>query len=168
MDIQTINNLTIEDAKAEFTRCCGAENWVDKMVSSRPYKDEKDLLDSAEKIWLELSEQDWLEAFRHHPKIGDVNSLAKKYANTKQWAEGEQSGVNSATNDVIQKLADGNQAYENKFGYIFIVCATGKSAEEMLDILETRLHNSPGNEIKVAMYEQNKITKIRLEKLLNS
>ncbi|MFN8671291.1 MAG: 2-oxo-4-hydroxy-4-carboxy-5-ureidoimidazoline decarboxylase [Candidatus Sericytochromatia bacterium] len=168
MNIEALNNLSESELKLELEKCCGAENWVANLANLKPFKDKEQLLELAEKVWFELSENDWLEAFKHHPKIGDVNSLAKKYANTKKWAEGEQSGVNTATQDVIQKLADGNKEYEEKFGYIFIVCATGKSAEEMLDILTTRLPNSKNDEIKIAMGEQNKITKIRLEKLLNS
>ncbi len=167
MNIEQINNLSDEEAKSEFIRCCGSEAWADKMLGGRPYMGEDELLHFSEKKWFHLSEQDWLEAFKHHPKIGDIDSLSKKYSDTKQWAEGEQSGVNTATQDIIKNLADGNQAYEDKFGYIFIVCATGKTAQEMLDILNKRLSNLPDEEIKIAMKEQNKITRIRLEKLLN-
>jgi 2-oxo-4-hydroxy-4-carboxy-5-ureidoimidazoline decarboxylase len=109
-----------------------------------------------------------LEAFLHHPKIGSLDALAAKFANTAQWASGEQASVQSASKAVLQALADGNTAYEQKFGYIFIVCATGKSAEEMLALLQARLPNPPKTEIGIAMAEQMKITLIRLEKLLNA
>ena len=99
-------------------------------------------------------------------RIGDVESLAKKYANTKTWAAGEQKGVESADRAVIEKLAEGNTAYEEKFGHIFIVCATGKSAAEMLAMLEARMKNDPKDEILIAAAEQNKITRLRLKKLL--
>lgn len=166
MNIEQFNKLSDEDAKTEITRCCGASNWVKKVLDNRPYNDKNSLLELAEKEWFNLSQDDWLEAFQHHPKIGDINSLSKKYANTQKWAEGEQSGVNSASENIIHNLAQGNKDYEEKFGYIFIVCATGKTAQEMLDILNTRLPNNTEEEIKIAIGEQNKITKIRLEKLL--
>lgn len=124
------------------------------------------LLDQAEEIWYECSEDDWKEAFAHHPEIGDVESLTKKFASTAQWASGEQSGVNAATTETITALAEGNRLYEEKFGYIFIVCATGKSAEEMLALLQHRLKNDPEKEIRIAAAEQNKITKLRLQKLI--
>jgi 2-oxo-4-hydroxy-4-carboxy-5-ureidoimidazoline decarboxylase len=106
-----------------------------------------------------------LEAFEHHPKIGDINSLKEKYPNTKEWASDEQAGINVASEEVLHAVAKGNEDYEKKFGYIFIVCATGKSAGEMRQILESRLMNNPDEEIQIAAEEQNKITKLRLEKL---
>ena len=102
----------------------------------------------------------------NHPKIGDVESLSKKYENTKTWAVGEQKGVENADRAVIEKLAEGNKTYEEKFGHIFIVCATGKSAAEMLSMLEGRMKNDPKDEILIAAGEQNKITRLRLKKLL--
>jgi 2-oxo-4-hydroxy-4-carboxy-5-ureidoimidazoline decarboxylase len=167
-ELEKLNNLTEAEAKEEFLRCCGSTRWAAKMVEGRPYLGEDEMFHFSDKTWSGLGREDWLEAFTHHPKIGDIDSLAKKFAGTKQWAEGEQSGVNSAAREVLHELAAGNQAYEKKFGYIFIVCATGKSAPEMLAILTDRLKNDPEKEIKVAMTEQNKITRIRLEKLLNS
>jgi len=166
MNIDQFNKLSDDEAKTEITRCCGASNWVKKVLDNRPYNNKNSLLELAEKEWFNLAQDDWLEAFQHHPKIGDINSLSKKYANTQKWAEGEQSGVNSASENIIHNLAQGNKDYEEKFGYIFIVCATGKTAQEMLDILNTRLPNNAEEEIKIAIGEQNKITKIRLEKLL--
>jgi 2-oxo-4-hydroxy-4-carboxy-5-ureidoimidazoline decarboxylase len=108
-----------------------------------------------------------LEAFTHHPKIGDAKSLAEKFATTKEWASNEQSGVNEASILTLNKLAEGNKAYEEKFGYIFIVCATGKSASEMLSLLESRITNTPEVEIEIAMREQNKITHLRIDKLFS-
>jgi 2-oxo-4-hydroxy-4-carboxy-5-ureidoimidazoline decarboxylase len=124
------------------------------------------LLQTAEEIWYSCKEDDWKEAFTHHPKIGDIDSLKEKFTSTAQWASGEQSGVNVAAQDILEALVTGNNMYEKKFGYIFIVCATGKSAKEMLDLLLARLRNDPQKEIQIAMGEQNKITKLRLEKLL--
>jgi 2-oxo-4-hydroxy-4-carboxy-5-ureidoimidazoline decarboxylase len=167
-DLDKVNNLSEAEAKAEFMRCCGSTRWAERMLAGRPYMGEDELFHFSDKIWFDLSREDYLEAFSHHPKIGDIDSLTKKFASTKQWAAGEQSGVNTASREILEELAAGNKAYEDKFGYIFIVCATGKTAAEMLEILNKRLPNTPEVEIKVAMKEQNKITHIRLEKLLNN
>jgi 2-oxo-4-hydroxy-4-carboxy-5-ureidoimidazoline decarboxylase len=137
------------------------------MLARRPFASVESLYETADKVWIWLYEEDWLEAFTHHPKIGDIDSLRAKFANTKAWAEGEQSGVEAASEEVLQGLAAGNSAYEAKFGYIFIVCATGKSAGEMLAILNSRLPNDPAVELQLAAVEQQKITRIRLEKLLS-
>lgn len=166
MTINELNNLPENDRKTELRKCCGAENWVEKMNAVFPVQSEADLFAEAEETWFSCSETDWREAFEHHPKIGDISSLKEKFANTGKWAANEQAGVNNTSEDVLKALAEGNKAYEEKFGYIFIVCATGKTAEEMLALLQQRLPNSPEAEIKIAMGEQNKITKIRLEKLL--
>lgn len=136
------------------------------MVYARPYESLAEVLETSDTIWEECDVDDYEEAFTHHPRIGDVESLAKKYENTKAWAAGEQKGLENADKSVIEKLAEGNTAYEEKFGYIFIVCATGKSAAEMSTMLETRLKNDPKDEIMIAAAEQNKITRLRLKKLL--
>jgi 2-oxo-4-hydroxy-4-carboxy-5-ureidoimidazoline decarboxylase len=137
------------------------------MLPFFPADDLVELLEDAEEQWYQCNEEDWKEAFAHHPKIGDTESLKKKFTSTAEWASNEQNGVSNASQRTIEALADSNQKYEKKFGYIFIVCATGKSADEMLAILETRLQNSPEVEIEIAADEQNKITKMRLEKLLS-
>ncbi|MFI5133083.1 MAG: 2-oxo-4-hydroxy-4-carboxy-5-ureidoimidazoline decarboxylase, partial [Chitinophagales bacterium] len=165
--LQELNILDKQKLKEELFKCCGSATWVDKMIKIFPVKKESTLLRKAEKIWNTCDEKDWLEAFSHHPKIGDTESLKKKFASTAEWASGEQSGVTTASEKIIEELAEGNQLYEKKFGHIFIVCATGKSAEEMLAILEERLLNTRDEEILIAMSEQNKITRLRLEKLLS-
>jgi 2-oxo-4-hydroxy-4-carboxy-5-ureidoimidazoline decarboxylase len=132
-----------------------------------PIEDLVELLDDAEEQWYKCSPEDWKEAFSHHPKIGDIDSLKKKFASTANWAIGEQGRASTASEETIKSLAKGNKEYEDKFGYIFIVCATGKSADEMLTILESRLPNDPEKEIEIAADEQNKITRLRLEKLLD-
>jgi 2-oxo-4-hydroxy-4-carboxy-5-ureidoimidazoline decarboxylase len=108
-----------------------------------PVRDEEELLKEAEQIWFECNESDWREAFTHHPEIGDINTLSEKFVSTKTWAEGEQSGVKESTREILEALANGNRLYKEKFGYIFIVCATGKSAGEMLTLLTERMNNSP-------------------------
>ena len=127
----------------------------------------KNLFIKSKNIWFEkCGPEDWLEAFKAHPKIGDIDSLAKKYANTKNWSGKEQAGIETASMETLKALAEGNEKYEEKFGYIFIVCATGKTAKEMLTILNSRINNDPEKEILIAMHEQHKITEIRLHKLM--
>jgi 2-oxo-4-hydroxy-4-carboxy-5-ureidoimidazoline decarboxylase len=166
MTLSKLNSLSPRDAVTFFRQCCGSVHWANAMAEMRPFTDASHLYSTAEEVWAKSSEDDWKEAFTHHPKIGDIKSLRKKFASTAELASGEQSGVNSASEKTLKALAEGNRLYEAKFGYIFIVCATGKSAGEMLAILNERLNNIPSREIKIAAGEQAKITKIRLEKLL--
>ena len=166
MNLESFNRLTVAEVMKDLLRCCGSRRWAQSVASQRPFANTASLFAAAEHAWWQLDRADWLEAFTHHPKIGDIDSLRAKFATTKEWASGEQSGVNAATEDVLRGLADGNRDYEQKFGYIFIVCATGKSAQEMLTLLRERLKNDAGKELRLAAGEQAKITKIRLEKLL--
>jgi 2-oxo-4-hydroxy-4-carboxy-5-ureidoimidazoline decarboxylase len=168
MTIAEFDHLDVEKKKEILQKCCGSSAWVEKMLTIPPAEDLIDLFEDAEEKWYECNEEDWKEAFSHHPKIGDINSLKEKFASTADFADGEQSSVKEASEKVLQSLAEGNKAYEKKFGYIFIVSAEGKSAEEMLDILTARLNNSPSEEIEIAMEEQNRITRLRLEKFFNS
>jgi 2-oxo-4-hydroxy-4-carboxy-5-ureidoimidazoline decarboxylase len=135
------------------------------MASRRPFPSEADLFTAAEHVWRGLAREDWLEAFATHPRIGDVDSLRKKFAATAAWSAREQAGVAGASEEVLLALAEGNRAYEAKFGYLFIVCATGKTAEEMLALLHQRLGNTPEEELLNAANEQAKITRLRLDKL---
>ncbi|MCP4460986.1 MAG: 2-oxo-4-hydroxy-4-carboxy-5-ureidoimidazoline decarboxylase [Cytophagales bacterium] len=166
MTLEELNELDAEAAVIELTKCCGAQSWVDRMVLARPFADEDEILSVAKKIWHECREVDWLEAFTHHPKIGAVESLSTKFANTKEWAGNEQKSVDTAPTEVIEKLANLNSLYKDKFGFIFIVYATGKSAAEMLEILESRMKNTYQDELNIAAEEQHKITMIRLKKLI--
>lgn len=138
--------------------CCGSSRWVAAMVARRPFGSDEAALVAADEIWNSLAAADWREAFAHHPRIGEqtTNSVAAK----------EQSRVSGATDDVRQALANANRDYEQRFGYIYIVCATGKRAEEMLGIVKDRLQNDPDSELRVAAEEQRKITRLRLQKLL--
>lgn len=167
MTLHQLNILPNEQLEEELFKCCGSTAWVNKMLPFFPAEDLIEILEDAEEQWYQCSEEDWLEAFTHHPKIGDVESLKKKFASTATWASGEQSGAAAASQQTMEALAKGNDEYEHKFGYIFIVCATGKSAAEMLQLLQQRLPNNPSEEIKIAADEQNKITMLRIEKLLN-
>lgn len=164
-DVVAINAWDEKRLQEEFFKCSGSQVWTKEMISARPFKSAVDLAAKSRAAWEKLSRQDWLDAFKIHPRIGDLDSLRKKYADTARWASSEQSGVNAASEQIIQGLADGNKRYEDKFGYIFIVCATGKSAAEMLSILLKRLENSPEAEFAIACGEQKKITDIRIGKL---
>lgn len=161
MNLLAFNTLPEETAKRELFACCGSNKWADSMMKHFPFASEKQLVDLSSKIWYdECSESDWRESFTHHPKIGDVKSLTEKFAGK------EQAGVAVATQETIQHLAKANNDYEHKFGFIFIVCATGKSATEMLALLNDRLQNTAEEELHIAMGEQQKISIIRFKKML--
>ena len=166
--LDALNQLSEADAEFAFQNCCTSSNWIKGMVKARPFHSQRQLLETADIIWVKLDESDFLEAFEGHPKIGDVSSLKAKYAHTKQLASGEQSSVNEASDQVIEQLAAGNTEYEQRNGFIFIVCATGKSAAEMLILLSNRLPNSRSQELINAAAEQAKITAIRLNKMIAS
>lgn len=135
------------------------------MVAGRPYRDLDHLLGHSRSLWPDLTEADWLQAFSAHPRIGDINSLREKYASTRSLASSEQAGAREAEESVLERLREGNDRYLERYGFIFIVCATGKSASEMLELLEQRLGNSREQEIRNAAQEQIRITELRLEKL---
>ena len=167
MTLDTLNTLPKSEALEQFAICCGASKWVEKITAFRPFQHKTELFDLTEKIWFSLNSEDWLEAFSHHPKIGDIDLLRKNFQKIKSWSEKEQSGIQEAGEYILKDLAESNRLYEEKFGYIFIVCATGKSAEEMLILLKVRLENDPAAELLIAAKEQNKITQLRLENLLS-
>jgi 2-oxo-4-hydroxy-4-carboxy-5-ureidoimidazoline decarboxylase len=167
MTLQQLNALDKIQLEEELTKCCGSHTWVNGMSKHFPFNSESELLKAADEVWQRCEESDWLQAFRHHPKIGDVESLKERFASTAQWAAGEQAGVNQTSDETLLRLSQGNKAYEDKFGFIFIVFATGKSAEEMLQLLEARIGNTREQELRNAANEQNKITKLRLQKLLS-
>jgi OHCU decarboxylase len=138
------------------------------MTDERPFATDDDVLNAADRIWWMLGEEDWLEAFRAHPKIGEKKAAAAQTKTAQAWSAEEQSRTQTASAEVMGELAERNREYEKRFGFIFIVCATGKSAEEMLTLLEQRLTNKPAAELRVAAEEQRKITQLRLKKLLES
>jgi 2-oxo-4-hydroxy-4-carboxy-5-ureidoimidazoline decarboxylase len=188
-DLDNLNSLSQTDAQAAFLSCCGSRRWAQAMAARRPYASAAELSAAAEQIWRTLAREDWLEAFASHPKIGDRDvlrkqfasnadanreigvpdrdrdRLGKKFASTASLAAREQAGVTNASEGTLQALAEGNRQYEARFGHIFIVCATGKTADEMLALLERRLHNDLESEIVIAAGEQEKITHLRLQKL---
>lgn len=166
MNLDEINLSNTEQATQAFASCCSSERWINAMVKARPFVSREAIHQAAQDIWQELDESDYLQAFEGHPKIGDVNSLRKKYASTKGLASNEQSGVSTADDATLENLSRANDEYFDKNGFIFIVYATGKSAAEMLEILNGRLLNNRITEIENAAIEQSKITALRLDKLL--
>ena len=158
MRVTDFDELPSTEARDLLRKCCGSSRWVSTMIDRRPFESRQALFNAADEIWKSLDPSDWLEAFAHHPRIGEqtTNSVAAR----------EQSGVKTADDDVRAQLAQVNRAYERRFGYIYIVCATGKSAEEMLAIARSRLKNDPSTELAVAAEEQRKIIQLRLAKLM--
>jgi OHCU decarboxylase len=148
--------------------CCGSREWVRRMLGRRPFGSADALLRSADEVWWALERADWLEAFAHHPRIGERDSAAPQDARARAWSAGEQLGVARADAGVRASLADGNREYERRFGHIYIVCASGRSAEEMLAFLRERLANDAATELRVAAGEQAKITRLRLLKLVGA
>jgi OHCU decarboxylase len=155
------------DRAAELiSDCCASARWVSAMVGRRPFGSMERLLQAADDTWRSLGPDDWREAFAHHPRIGEQRKSGRQSERGAVWAAGEQAGVGSAAEGTREAIATANREYEQRFGYIYIVCATGKSAEELLSIATGRLGNDADAEIAVAAEEQRKITSIRLRKLL--
>lgn len=163
-----LNRLTGEEARAALLDCCGSARWAREVAALRPFRDMGHLLDAGERVWFGLGRVDWLEAFRAHPRIGEKKAEAGVSEDARRWSEGEQSRAGAASVGTKAALAEGNRAYEEKFGFIFIVCAAGKTAEEMLAVLRGRMKNDAETELRVAAAEQWRITELRLKKLLNA
>lgn len=161
------NGLSHHDAAREILPCCGSQNWAASMASKRPIHDELSLTETSDAIWRGLGESDWLEAFGSHPRIGESNAEKPGTRQSSEWSSQEQQKAASADEAVQLALKWGNREYEQKFGRIFIVCATGKSAGEILEILRRRLHNDAATELRLAAEEQRQIMHIRLEKWIS-
>lgn len=156
-----------EAARALLERCCGARRWVDGMLRRRPFGARAALLEAAREVWAALGEEDYLEAFAHHPRIGeDLDALRARFPETAGWAGAEQAGAQAADASTLLALRDGNRAYCERFGFIFIICASGKGARELLAALRERMHNERPRELALAAAEQAEITQLRLEKLV--
>jgi len=173
---QRVDIASEDDARRRLSASCGSSTWVERMMQRRPFGSTDALLAAARDEWFALGEDDWREAFRHHPKIGDREALRARsgvpaartlrggvvFPHTAHLSAQEQRGVSGAPDHILDALAEGNRKYEDTFGFIFIVCATGKSAAEMLGLLRARLPNPPDREIRIAASEQAKITELRL------
>ena len=167
-DLAWLNSLPAEAAAQELLQCCGSKRWAEQLVADRPYASLENLIVRAHEVWWSLDQSDWLEAFRSHPRIGEKKAAEQVSAQSQQWSGQEQAGMTNATWLTAGWLAVLNRAYEVKFGYIFIICATGKTTEQMLSALLERLPNDPDAELPIAAAEQSKITELRLKKLLTS
>ena len=164
--LEDLNSLPSNEAESELLKCCGSKTWARQVSEARPFPGLDQLIESADRIWWALEPQDWLEAFRSHPKIGEQKAAQATATEARAWSVQEQAGTRAAAPEIMQALTKGNRDYEHKFGFIFIICANGKTADEMLAILRERLSNDPDKELHVAAEEQRKITQLRLKKLL--
>jgi allantoicase len=164
--LRRLNSLSKEEAEVALLDCCGSKEWVRQMISHRPFDGVMQLFDAADSAWASLGAEDWFEAFHHHPPIGAKKAKGAQSAAARRWSAKEQSGVQRSSRAILVTLAEANRTYHEKFGYIFIICATGKTTEEILSHLQRRLGNAPESELRVAAEEQRQITHLRLEKLL--
>ena len=164
MNLDTFNALGTSDAIRELKACLGCESWAQSVVAEHPFASLDALIETGSARWSAATEAEILEAFSAHPQIGDMQALRNKYANT---ASAEQGQITEAAESVLQELQTNNQLYVEKFGFIFIVCATGKSASEMLALLNARLPNDRDTELTNGANEQWQITLLRLNKLFS-
>jgi 2-oxo-4-hydroxy-4-carboxy-5-ureidoimidazoline decarboxylase len=158
LTVAELDELPAAPAADALRACCGAARWVAEMVARRPYHALDAVLAEADDVWWSLEPRDWLEAFAHHPRIGERVASG--------WAAGEQAGMHQAEDATRAALAEANREYERRFGHIYIVCATGMTADALLAAARARLDNDPETELRAAAEEQRKITRLRLEKLL--
>jgi allantoicase len=163
--VEQLNRALPPQARAMLLDCCGSQAWVEQMLRHRPFLDAAYLVDSADKVWARLDRQDWREAFRHHPAIGAKRGKKVQSATARHWSKGEQSVAQKAEPATLSALAEANKQYHARFGHVFLICATGKTSNEILESLRQRLPNDPETELYIAAEEQRKITRLRLEKL---
>jgi len=166
--IAAFDTLPEQVAATFLETCCGSTAWVQGMVVRRPFGTLDVLLHAADELWWSLGPDDWREAFDHHPRIGEQSAAVPQNVEAQSWSSDEQRGVTSAATDVRDALAEGNREYERRFGHIYLVSAAGKSADELLEILRSRLANDPDAELRVAAAEQAKITRLRLQRMFTA
>ena len=166
-DIAWLNSLTADEAAKELLQCCGSRQWASQMSNDRPYATLDNLITHAHQVWWKLTSDDWLEAFRSHPRIGEKKASDKVSAQSQQWSGQEQAAVSEASQQTVNSLAELNRDYEKKFGFIFIICATGKTSGEMLAAIQERIEHDSDTELLLAAAEQAKIIELRLKKLLS-
>jgi allantoicase len=166
--IEWFNHIPRAQTRKALLDCCGSKKWADEMIRRMPFASAEQLLDAADKTWAALDHKDWLDAFRHHPPIGGKAAKAKQSGKARKWSAGEQAAAQKDSAETLAMLAAANRAYEAAFGNVFLIYASGKTSEEILQRLQQRLSNDPETELRVAAEEQRKITRLRLEKLLAS
>jgi allantoicase len=164
--IERLNQMPRAQAAKALQDCCGSKKWVEQVLARRPFCDAAGLFDASDDAWENLKRKDWLAAFRAHPAIGGTKAAARQTETARRWSTGEQSVVQKASPDTLVVLAAANQAYQATFGHVFLICASGKTSDEILKALQQRLANDPQVELRIAADEQKKITRLRLEKLL--
>jgi OHCU decarboxylase len=167
LTLSQLNALPPSEAERELLACCGSRAWARDVAAARPYRDVETLLAASDRVWSRLSPDDWLEAFAKHPRIGE-RAAATVTSIERRWSEGEQSRAQGSAPSVLAELASANAEYEDRFGHVFLICATGKTADEILANARSRLHNDPERELHVAAEEQRRITRLRLRKLLDT
>jgi len=165
LTVAALDAMTAREAREALASCCGATAWLDGMEERRPFGTREALFTAADEVWNALAPSDWMDAFAHHPRIGERRAAAQTGSAAQAWSSGEQSRATTADAGVKIELADAQRAYEARFGHIFLICATGKSAEEILAAVRARMRNDAAAELRVAAEEQRKITRLRLEKL---
>ena len=165
--VAAFDRVPASEAARLLGACCGATRWVNGMLARRPFGDIRTLLVAADEVWSAMGPADWREAFEHHPRLGESRSAEPQDERERGWSSGEQAGIRDAAASVRTALAAANVAYEQRFGYICIICATGLGAAEILTLTEERLANEPGYELAIAAEEQRKITRLRLLKLFH-
>ncbi|MGE0786052.1 MAG: 2-oxo-4-hydroxy-4-carboxy-5-ureidoimidazoline decarboxylase [Sandaracinaceae bacterium] len=162
-----LDRMSDDDARAALTRCCGARAWVDAMLAARPFGSAEAAMSAARKSFSEMEDADHLEAFSHHPRIGeDLGELRKRFAGTASLSEREQASVSAASEETLEALREINRAYFERYGFIFIVCASGKTADEMLGLCRARMNHGRDEELRIAAAEQIQIAELRLAALL--
>lgn len=166
--IARLNALPTAQAIAALLTCCHSHSWAEQLAAARPFASFAALHETSDRIWFSLSREDHLEAFSHHPRIGERNITQPRFAATATQAAREQSGMAAATPEQLAEFTAKNTDYERRFNHVFLICATGKSAAHMLDQLRARLTNSPDTELHTAAREQSAITRLRLERWLHS
>ncbi len=162
---QHINALAPQDAHQLLFDCCACSQWADSLLQSRPFDSDERLLECADRIWKSLDESAWREAFTHHPRIGDQAPKPDQSQASGELSKSEQSGMAAASEETRAEFVRLNEEYESRFGFVFLICASGKSAQEMLDTLRSRLNRDPESELAEAAEQQRLITRLRLTKL---
>lgn len=163
-----LNRLSRDEAYAELLKCCGSARWAREVAALRPFWDVTQAVVIGHRVWSELPEEDWLEAFRAHPKIGESKAEKEVTEEERRWSEGEQARARESSPDTLAELAAANREYEEKFGFIFIICAQGRTAGEILSALRGRMKNERGAELRAAADEQWSITELRLRKFFDA
>jgi allantoicase len=166
--IAGFNRLARRKVIESLLDCCGSRKWAEQLAKERPFKSREELFAASDKIWSALSHHDWLEAFDHHPPIGGKRAKAKSSAKASRWSASEQSAAQTTAPDLLVALGEANLVYAEKFGYVFLICAAEKTSQQILQAMRQRMSNSSETEMRVAAEEQRKITRLRMEKLLNS